>query len=100
MDYEAEYINAHFELRDYVAEHAELGVTQELIVESSKNQLTLYDLRAFYSVMAETATDAPLRKLLKNMVKTIAKMEIFKKKVPPIMSLKHPSPTIKSYTKN
>lgn len=97
---ETEFINAHFELHSYIEENVDLGVTHELLVESSKNQLTLYDMRAFYSVMAETATDAPLRKLLKNMVKTIAKMEIFKKKVPPIMSLKTPSPTIKSYTKN
>ena len=62
--------------------------------------LTLYDLRAFYSVMAETTDDAKLKSMLKSMVKTIAKMEVFKRKIPPIMRVKSPSPTVRSYTKN
>jgi hypothetical protein len=99
MDYVEEYTQAFDNLHNYLIEHEDTGVELDLLNEA-KAGLTLYDLRAFYSVMAETATDGELRKLLKSMVKTIAKMEIFKRKVPPIMRLKTPSPTIKSYTKN
>lgn len=69
-------------------------------LNEAQGDLTLYDLRAFYSVMAETTTDGKLKEILKSMIKTIAKMEVFKRKIPPIMKVKSPSPTIRKYTRN
>jgi hypothetical protein len=99
QDYEKEYIDNFFKLQNYLSENIDTGNELDLL-EEAKSDLTLQDLRAFFSVMADTASDGQLKKLLKSMVKTIAKMEIFKRKVPPIMRLKSPSPTVKSYTKN
>lgn len=101
MDYEKEYISNFFDIQNYLGEDEETNSLElDFLEEAKKDSLTIYDLRAFYSVMADTTSDGELKKLLKSMIKTLAKMEIFKRKVPPIMKLKNPSPSVKSFSKN
>ena len=75
-----------------------LYIRENDIVISSKQQLnegvTYYDFRQFLSVLKRTTTDDKLRDMLKELIKTVAKLEVRNVPVPTIAKLKSVSPEI------
>ena len=56
--------------------------------------VTYYNLRQFITLMINYTNDSDLRKLLKEVLIVLAKMEILNKPVPTIKKLKNVSPDI------
>jgi hypothetical protein len=56
--------------------------------------VTYYDLRSFLTILRKATSDADLKKMLKALIKTIAKLEVKNIPVPTIAKLKSISPEI------
>ena len=73
----------------YIKEHSITFSEQQL-----DEGVTYYDLRVFLSILKKTAKDAQLKGMLKDIIKTIAKLEVKNVPVPTIAKLKSVSPEL------
>lgn len=73
----------------YIKEH-NVTPSSSLLTEGA----TYYDLRSFLTVLRKMTKDDALQKLLKELIKTIAKLEIRNVPVPTIAKLKSISPEL------
>ena len=55
---------------------------------------TYYDLRSFLAVLSRTTRDETLRNLIKELIKTVAKLEVKNVPIPTISRLKSISPEL------
>ncbi len=73
----------------YIKEH-NVTPSSSLLTEGA----TYYDLRSFLTVLRKMTKDDALQKLLKELIKTVAKLEVRNVPVPTIAKLKSISPEL------
>jgi hypothetical protein len=78
----------------YIKEHNITLSTYQL-----NEGVTYYDMRSFLTILRKASGDDSLKKMLKELIKTIAKLEIKNIPVPTIQKLKSVSPQIFPETK-
>jgi len=67
------------------------NVDHTLLIESSSKP-TIYDLRVLFTIMASQTGSGQLRSICNEIVKTLAKMEMYKIANPRVPKLQNPSP--------
>jgi hypothetical protein len=77
------------EINLYIREHNITLSTMQL-----NEGVTYYDLRSFLTVLKKSTSDESLKKMLKQLIKTVAKLEVKNVPVPTIQKLKSISPEI------